>query len=306
MNGSALGHVPVGHTPFSWTEGSNATIPDGHTSYSWKPGLSGSVGQGSLAHRAAKLRAERRHPGSGAPQSGSLADRARAMKAQRSRAHTGNRTVGSEPAPVSNTDNVSDRLAALVAGIAECEARLIALEGGGSSTTACDAQMPGFFPADLHWLRFGNRGGTAVVDTISLAPTPTCDAKEEQLCLAAERRQAADRRAAVARGKQMAARSVTTHVPEQQLAPGQFVQEGHIANQQPAADRASPASRAPANTTQPDRDKVPKAAAAAGSTQPGLSATGPAEGQDPVVSMGCVLGSVAAAALALIGMRLLQ
>eukprot|EP01043_Picozoa_sp_COSAG02_P076845 COSAG02_NODE_16531_length_1076_cov_1.425793_1_plen_145_part_01 len=139
MTDSDVGRVPVGHTPFSWTEGSNSTMPDGHTSYSWKPGVSRRVGQGSLADRAEKLRAERRHPGSSAPQSRSLADRARAMKAQRSRSHTGNGTVEGEPTPVA-ADNVSDRLAALVAGIAECEARLVALERGGSSTTVCDAQ----------------------------------------------------------------------------------------------------------------------------------------------------------------------
>eukprot|EP01043_Picozoa_sp_COSAG02_P036976 COSAG02_NODE_2747_length_8108_cov_3.195405_1_plen_314_part_00 len=313
MSGSALPlgrPVPVGHTSFSWTEGANATTPDGHTAYSWKPTNGSGGGQGSLADRAAKLREDRRQPGSGARQSGSLADRARVMKAQRSRRpDTGNGTVGVEAAAVSTADSVSDRLAALVAGIAECEARLVALEGGGPSTTAGvagDTQAPGFFPADLHWLRFGNRGGTAVGPSIPLTkPAPTHNSKEEQLRLAADRRQAADRRAAVAREAQAAARSAATHIPQQHLAPGQLVQEGH--KQQISADRATSASAAPAESAQSNTDSAPKPAAAVGSTQPVASGTAAAEGQDPVASMrSCVIGSVAAAALALAGMRLLQ
>ena len=147
------------------------------------------------------------------------------MKAQRSRPRTDNGTVGADVA--STADNMADRLAALVAGIAECEARLVALEGGGASPTAGvvgDTQAPGFFPADLHWLRFGNRGGTAVGSFAT-----TCDAKEGQLRLAAERRQTADRRTAVAQENQVDARDVPAHIPKQQLARGKLIQEGHIA-----------------------------------------------------------------------------
>ena len=398
MHGSPRARVPVGHTAFSWTEGANNATPDGHTSYSWTT----TSCKESLADRAAKLRQERRQPASGTSQSGSLADRARAMKAQRSRPRTGNAATRYETA-VSTGGSVTARLAALVAGIAECEARLIVLEGTGLSSsrhfsetergtqkergTEVDREThaPGFFPADLHWLRFGNPTGTAfspnsllvkLASTRDDNPHPAAErhqaartgarerqtatrcvakqapvqhaeprasspfvlrpdgsprrpsdiragrtelaAKEEQLRLAAARRDAATRRAAVARERHAASRSGAEHVPEQQLAHGQLVPEGFIPEEQVAPEQlvgdrsATTATAATAYPTHPDGDSAPTdlLTAALGTAQQAIRAaafgTQP-EGVDQVASMrGCVLGSVAAAALALVGMRLLR
>eukprot|EP01043_Picozoa_sp_COSAG02_P010845 COSAG02_NODE_391_length_23237_cov_42.467672_5_plen_808_part_00 len=69
----------------------------------------------------------------------------------------------------------ADRLAALLAGIEECEQRLKNLEAnppkqqvGGVATASAPSSapssgpaQPGFFPTEMHWLRFGGQAGAA-------------------------------------------------------------------------------------------------------------------------------------------------
>ena len=60
----------------------------------------------------------------------------------------------------------SERLARLVAGIAECTARIAALESSSSSAqhrrgSAGSMAPPAFLPASMHWLRFGGCAGAA-------------------------------------------------------------------------------------------------------------------------------------------------
>ena len=79
----------------------------------------------------------------------------------------------------------AERMAALLAGIAECEERLKALEkkkraagggGGGNAAAAAAAAgpaAPAFFPPDMHWLRFGNcTGGAGFTTDATYTPPP--------------------------------------------------------------------------------------------------------------------------------------
>ena len=78
----------------------------------------------------------------------------------------------------------ADRLAALLAGIEECEQRLKTLEmnppkqqsGGAAASTAGSSEpaTPGFFPTDMQWLRFGGQAGSTgfTVGTTYTPPSP--------------------------------------------------------------------------------------------------------------------------------------
>ena len=71
-------------------------------------------------------------------------------------------SVSSEP-PATEPDEAGRRLAALLQELADCDARLSALEAKDNATTAKKADSaapPAFFPPETQWLRFGNCSAT--------------------------------------------------------------------------------------------------------------------------------------------------
>lgn len=95
-------------------------------------------------------------------------------------------------APTSAAGSDADRLAALLAGIEECEQRLKNLEKNPPKQQAGSASAggitnnnpapPGFFPTDMHWLRFGGQAGSAgfTTDATYTPPAPAAPAPEPE------------------------------------------------------------------------------------------------------------------------------
>ena len=76
--------------------------------------------------------------------------------------------------------DISERLAALNAGIVACEARLAAIQNNSSGAAEEPASLPigipgAFFPPEMHWLRLGNMQGSLRQDICSASKDTMVD-----------------------------------------------------------------------------------------------------------------------------------